>query len=164
MMINCIMNAFGLFKTNTCEATVLAVAAFVAGAVAMCLACRLFKSPCGGSGAGKSECCWHQQQKKGEEKPFEKRKPHPAPADGSVEIYVGNLSYEMTEEQLRAEFEKFGTVNSARLVMNRYTGKSKGFGFVQMPNRAEAEKACEALNDTEVKGRKIKCNEAKNLV
>ena len=97
------------------------------------------------------------------------RKPNPAPVRqpipaGSVEIYVGNLSYEMTEEQLRAEFEKFGKVNSVRLVVNRYSGKSKGFGFVQMPDRQEAERACEALNDTEVQGRKIKCNEAKNLV
>ena len=158
--MNCIMNAFELFKTNTCQAMVIAAVAFVAGAVAMCLVCKFFLS----CGKGDKSVCSRRAPKKVEEKPFEKRKPHPAPADGSVEIYVGNLSYEMTEEQLRAEFEKFGKVNSARLVVNRYTGKSKGFGFVQMPNRAEAEKACEALNDTEVGGRKIKCNEAKNLV
>ena len=52
----------------------------------------------------------------------------------------------------------------ARLITNRYNGKSKGFGFVQMPNRDEAEKAVAALNDKEIQGRKIKCNEAKNLI
>ena len=97
-------------------------------------------------------------------KPFEKRKPHPAPTDGSVEIYVGNLSYEMTEAELRSEFEAFGTVASARLITNKYNGKSKGFGFVNMPVRAEAEKACAALNDKEILGRRMKCNEAKNLI
>ena len=98
------------------------------------------------------------------EQPFEKRKPHPAPADGSVEIYVGNLSSDMTEDQLRAEFEAFGKVNSVRLVMNRFNGKSKGFGFIQMPNRDEAERACAAINDKEIMGRRVKCNEAKNLI
>jgi RNA recognition motif-containing protein len=105
-----------------------------------------------------------QQSPRRAEQPFEKRKPQPAPADGSVEIYVGNLSYDMTEDQLRAEFEAFGKVNSTRLVMNRFNGKSKGFGFVQMPNREEADKAVAALNDKELMGRHIKCNEAKNLI
>ncbi|MBO7721283.1 MAG: RNA-binding protein [Kiritimatiellae bacterium] len=99
-----------------------------------------------------------------DDRPFEKRKPHPAPTDGSVEIYVGNLSYEMTEEQLRREFEAYGKVNSARLIVNRASGKSKGFGFVNMPVRTEAEKAVEALNDKDIMGRKMKCNEAKNLI
>ncbi|MBR2354869.1 MAG: RNA-binding protein [Kiritimatiellae bacterium] len=81
-----------------------------------------------------------------------------------MEIYVGNLSYDMTEDQLRAEFEAFGKVNSVRLVMNRFNGKSKGFGFIQMPNRDEAERACAAINDKEIMGRRVKCNEAKNLV
>lgn len=158
--MNCIMNAFELFKTNPCQATTLAIIAFVAGLVVMCLLCRLLRRPCGKKACGAKK----DSVKKNEEKPFEKRKPHPAPADGSVEIYVGNLSYDMTEEQLRAEFEKFGKVGQVRLVTNRYNGKSKGFGFVQMPVRAEAEKACAALNDQEVLGRKIKCNEAKNLI
>ena len=81
-----------------------------------------------------------------------------------MEIYVGNLSYDMTEDQLRAEFEAFGKVNSTRLVMNRFNGKSKGFGFIQMPNRDEAERACAAINDKEIMGRRVKCNEAKNLI
>ena len=160
--MNCIVNAFELFKTNTCQATVIAVVAFVLGAVAMCLVCRAGCS-CGRKKDAKPSD-GGRMAKKGEERPFEKRKPHPAPADGSIEIYVGNLSYDMTEEQLRKEFEAYGTVNSARLIINKFNGKSKGFGFVHMPNRDEAEKACAALNDKEILGRRMKCNEAKNLI
>ena len=87
----------------------------------------------------------------------------PIPA-GSVEIYVGNLSYELTEAQLRETFEAFGTVDTARVVTNRFNDKSKGFGFVVMPNRAEAEAAIAALNDKEILGRKMRVNEAKNTV
>ena len=149
-----------LFQGSTLTpAIVLAVVAFVLGAVAMCVVCRLGCS-CGRGSRGASG---RKPQKK-DEKPFEKRKPHPAPADGSVEIYVGNLSYDMTEDQLRATFEAYGTVGSARLITNRQSGKSKGFGFVQMPNRAEAEKAIAALDDKEFLGRKMKCNEAKNVI
>ena len=149
-----------LFQGSTLTpAIVLAVVAFVLGAVAMCVVCRLGCS-CGRGACGASG---RKPQKK-DEKPFEKRKPHPAPADGSVEIYVGNLSYDMTEDQLRATFEAYGTVGSARLITNRQSGKSKGFGFVQMPNRAEAEKAIAALDDKEFLGRKMKCNEAKNVI
>lgn len=137
-----------------------AAVGFVAGVILTCLVCKLRKGKC----SCKGKVDRKPTAKKGEEKPFEKRKPHPAPADGSVEIYVGNLSYDMTEEQLRQTFEKYGKVNAVRLVTNRFNGKSKGFGFVQMPVRAEAEKACEALNETDVMGRKLKCNEAKNLV
>ena len=158
--ICCIMKALDLFKTNTCEALTIAVAAFVLGVVAMLVVCKAVccRRSCGAKvddkGAGK----------KGEEQPFEKRKPHPAPADGSIEIYVGNLSYDMTEDQLRAEFEAYGKVNSARIITNKFNGKSKGFGFVHMPNSDEADKACEALNDKEVLGRNLKCNKAKNLI
>jgi hypothetical protein len=165
--MNYINGAIELFKNcQTCgSATVLAIAAFVLGAICSCLVCKLFGGCSKKSGAKSGGCCAQKSALRGnEERPFEKRKPHPAPADGSVEIYVGNLSYEMTEEQLRKEFEAFGTVNSARLIMNKFNGKSKGFGFVQMPNRAEAEKACEALNDKDIMGRKMKCNEAKNTI
>ena len=142
-------------------AIMIAVAAFVLGMVAMCLLCKA----CCRNGKGKKVCkCGDKKKVAAEERPFEKRKPHPAPADGSVEIYVGNLSYEMTEDQLRKEFEAYGKVNSARLITNRYNGKSKGFGFVQMPVREEAERACAALNDKDILGRKMKCNEAKNLI
>lgn len=160
--MNCMIEGVcALFKTNMCASVTLAAASFVAGLVVMCLLCKLFK-PCGSS--HKCASSGKAVQQRNNERPFEKRKPHPAPADGSVEIYVGNLSYDMTEDQLRREFEAFGKVGSIRLVMNRYTGKSKGFGFVQMPVRAEAEKACAAMNDKEIMGRRIKCNEAKNLI
>ena len=161
--MNCISSAVELFKTNTCPAVAIAVAAFVLGAIATCLLCRI----CRLCGKNKEECQRRQGQgqRRGDAKPearFEKTQP--APADGSIEIYVGNLSYDMTEEQLRREFEAYGTVNSARLITNRYNGKSKGFGFVQMPNREEAEKACAELNDKDIMGRRMKCNEAKNLI
>lgn len=136
-----------------------AAVGFVAGALVAAVVCKL-SCRCKGGQSGVRV----SKPAKREDKPFEKRKPHPAPADGSIEIYVGNLSYEMTEDQLRREFEAFGTVNSARIITNRFNNKSKGFGFVQMPVRAEADKACEALNDKEIMGRKIKCNEAKNLI
>ena len=161
--MNCINNAIALFQgQNQCAAITIAVVAFVLGMIAMCLLCKLF-CPCGKKSCGKKPEK-KPAAKKGEEKPFEKRKPHPAPADGSVEIYVGNLSYDMTEDQLRKEFEAYGKVDLARLITNRYNGKSKGFGFVQMPDRGEAEKAIAALNDKEIMGRKMKCNEAKNLI
>lgn len=108
-------------------------------------------------------------QKKGSSQPpprrdlriTETRVPIPA---GYVEIYVGNLSYDMDEPALRKTFEAFGTVHTARVVLNRYNNKSKGFGFVVMPNRPEAEKAIAALDEKDVMGRKMKVNEAKNTV
>ena len=160
--MNCCVNGMlELFKSGDtrCAAIAVAVAAFVLGLIVMCLVCKIC-CPCGKKSGKKAD----RSQKKGEEKPFEKRKPHPAPADGSVEIYVGNLSYDMTEDQLRKEFEAYGKVNSARLITNRFNGKSKGYGFVQMPVREEAEKAVAALNDKDIMGRKMRCNEAKNLI
>ena len=160
--MNCCVNGMlELFKSGDtrCSAIAVAVAAFVLGVIVMCLVCKIC-CPCGKKSGKKAD----KPQKKGEEKPFEKRKPHPAPADGSVEIYVGNLSYDMTEDQLRKEFEAYGKVNSARLITNRFNGKSKGYGFVQMPVREEAEKAVAALNDKDIMGRKMRCNEAKNLI
>jgi RNA recognition motif-containing protein len=79
-----------------------------------------------------------------------------------VEIYVGNLSYDMNESQMRKEFERFGTVKSARVITHRFNHRSKGFGFVEMPNRSEAEAAIDALNNREIMGRKLRINEAKN--
>jgi len=79
-----------------------------------------------------------------------------------VEIYVGNLSYDMNEAQMRKEFEKYGAVKSARIISNRFNHKSKGFGFVEMPNRPEAEAAIKALHDKDILGRKLRVNEAKN--
>ncbi len=79
-----------------------------------------------------------------------------------VEIYVGNLSYDMTEPRLRKEFERYGNVKSARIITNRTSNKSKGFGFVEMPDRSEAEAAIKALHDADVLGRKLRVNEARN--
>lgn len=158
--MNCIKEMIDLFGgTTTCAATALAVVAFVAGAVATCLVCRLRR----GCGGGKGACSRDAAQKRQHGVEQKAKKPHPAPADGSIEIYVGNLSYEMTEEQLRKEFEAYGKVNSVRIITNRYNGKSKGFGFVHMPNRAEVDAAVAALTDKEVCGRRLKCNEAKNV-
>ena len=158
--MNCISGALELFKTNPCPAWTLAIAAFVAGILVACALCRIF-GPC-----RKGEACkfskkqGQRRQDRGEPK-FEKT--HPAPADGSIEIYVGNLSYDLTEEQLRKEFEAYGKVTYARIITNRYTGRSKGFGFVHMPNREEVDAAVKALSDKEILGRKLKCNEAKNV-
>ena len=159
----CTSQILALFQGDTtCAAVTVAVAAFLLGMAVAFLLGKVF-CRCGRAASGGQQRR-AQQQRKGEERPFEKRKPHPAPADGSVEIYVGNLSYELTEDQLREEFEAYGKVNSARLITNRFNGKSKGFGFVQMPDRAEAERAVAALNDKEIMGRRMKCNEAKNLI
>lgn len=139
---------------------VVAAVSFVAGAIASCIACRLT------GGCARKSCSKPARQPARKDQPKEERKfekSHPAPADGSIEIYVGNLSYDMTDEQLNKEFAAFGTVNSAHIITNRYNGKSKGFGFVHMPNRAEADAAVAALNDKEVLGRKMKCNEARNV-
>ncbi len=100
-----------------------------------------------------------QAQQRREPRPETSRPPIPA---GSVELYVGNLSYDMTEDQLRKEFESFGKVDSVRVVTNRFNNKSKGFGFVVMPNRPEAEKAIAAMNDKTVMGRPMRVNEAQN--
>ena len=87
---------------------------------------------------------------------------HRPAADGVVEIYVGNLSYDTDEAQLRKEFEKYGKVLSARIITNHFNHKSKGFGFIEMPNRPEVEAAIKALHDADVQGRKLRVNEAKN--
>jgi RNA recognition motif-containing protein len=78
-----------------------------------------------------------------------------------VNIYVGNLSFQVTEQDLRAEFEKFGKVDRAHVAMDKYTGKSRGFGFVEMPNMTEAETAIKRLDGVSVKGRTLKVNEAR---
>jgi hypothetical protein len=157
--MNCIKGIADLFGTAPCAATALAAIAFVVGAVATCIVCRLRRS-CGG---GKESCSCAAAHKRPQGAEQKAKKPHPAPADGSIEIYVGNLSYDMTEPQLLAEFVKFGKVASARIITNRFNGKSKGFGFVIMPDRGEAEKAINALSEKEIMGRPMKVNEARNL-
>ncbi len=78
-----------------------------------------------------------------------------------VNIYVGNLSYETSENDLRTMFEEYGTVDRASVVMDRMSNRSKGFGFVEMPNDSEARAAIGALNESETQGRKMTVNEAK---
>ena len=78
-----------------------------------------------------------------------------------MNIYIGNLSYEVTEEDLKQAFEGFGQVETVKVIKDNYTGRSKGFGFVEMPAKDEAQSAINELNDTELKGRTIKVNEAR---
>ena len=78
-----------------------------------------------------------------------------------MEIYVGSLSYTVTEDDLKEAFAAFGEVASVRLVSDKFSGKSKGFGFVEMPSNEEAEAAIAALNEKDFKGRDIKVNQAK---
>jgi RNA recognition motif-containing protein len=78
-----------------------------------------------------------------------------------MNIYVGNLSYEITEEDLKQAFEGFGQVESVNIIKDRYSGESRGFGFVEMPDKAEAESAIEGLNGKELKGRTLNVNEAR---
>ena len=78
-----------------------------------------------------------------------------------MDIYVGNLSYEITVEELREAFEQHGEVNSAKIISDRDTGRSKGFGFVEMPNSSEGEAAISELNGAMLKGRSARVNEAR---
>lgn len=78
-------------------------------------------------------------------------------------LYVGNLPYSTNDATLREMFEKAGTVNSAQIIMDRMTGRSKGFGFVEMADDGEAEKAIETFNGKEVEGRALTVNEARPL-
>ncbi|WP_319502878.1 RNA-binding protein [uncultured Draconibacterium sp.] len=78
-----------------------------------------------------------------------------------MNIYIGNLPFNMGEEDLREIFEEYGEVASAKIIMDKFTGRSKGFGFIEMEDDSEANKAIEELNNAEVAGRNIKVNESK---
>ncbi|WP_303922804.1 RNA-binding protein [Draconibacterium sediminis] len=78
-----------------------------------------------------------------------------------MNIYIGNLPFNMGEEDLREIFEEYGEVASSKIIMDKFTGRSKGFGFVEMEDDSEANKAIEELNNAEVAGRNIKVNESK---
>lgn len=78
-----------------------------------------------------------------------------------MNIYVGNLSYGLTEDELRAVFAEFGEVSSAAIITDKYSGRSKGFGFVEMPTQEEAEEAIRSLDGKSVKGRNLKVNQAR---
>ena len=78
-----------------------------------------------------------------------------------MNIYVGNLPYTITEDELRGVFADHGEVATVNIITDKFSGQSKGFGFVEMPNQAEAEEAIGTLNESDVKGRNIKVNQAR---
>jgi RNA recognition motif-containing protein len=78
-----------------------------------------------------------------------------------MNIYVGNLAYSVTESELKDAFAEFGEVSSVTIITDKFSGQSKGFGFVEMPNNSEADSAIKALNESAIKGRNIKVNQAK---
>ena len=78
-----------------------------------------------------------------------------------MNIYVGNMSYNVTEEELRQAFKAFGEVESAKIITDMYSGRSKGFGFVEMPDSTEAHSAIDGLDGKELKGRTLKVNKAR---
>jgi len=78
-----------------------------------------------------------------------------------MNIYVGNLSYDVSEENLRQAFGAFGQVSSARIIKDKYTGQSKGFGFVEMLEQSQAQEAIKSLNGKELLGKQMSVNEAR---
>ena len=78
-----------------------------------------------------------------------------------MNLYVGNLSYDMSEENLRSEFAEYGEVQSAKIITDKFTGRSRGFGFVEMNSDDEGKKAMEELNGKDVDGRQLVVNEAR---
>jgi RNA recognition motif-containing protein len=78
-----------------------------------------------------------------------------------MNIYVGNLSYNVSEEDLKTAFEAFGQVASASIIKDKFSGQSKGFGFVEMPSKEEAQAAITGMNGKEMKGRTLNVNEAR---
>ncbi len=78
-----------------------------------------------------------------------------------MNIYVGNLSYESTEDALRTEIEAFVQVTSVKVIEDKFTGRSRGFGFVEMPTKSEAISAIQGLNGKELGGRALRVNEAR---
>lgn len=77
-----------------------------------------------------------------------------------MNIYIGQLPYSVTEDELKAIFSEFGEISSVNIIKDRFSGKSKGFGFIDMPNNADADKAIKALNKSTLNGREIKVNQA----
>ena len=77
-----------------------------------------------------------------------------------MNIYVGNLDYKVKDDSLKLMFEEYGEIDSAKVIIDRFTGRSKGFGFVEMPSNSEADRAIKALNGKFLEGRNIKVNPA----
>ena len=78
-----------------------------------------------------------------------------------MNIYVGNLAYEVTQDDLREMFEEFGQIESVSVITDKFSGRSKGFGFVEMPSKDEGQAAIDDLNGKELKGRDLNVNEAR---
>ena len=81
-----------------------------------------------------------------------------------MNIYVGNISSQLTEEELKEAFVVYGEISSVRIIKDKFTGQPRGFGFVEMPNKAEAEAAIAGLNGKEFKGKELTVNEARPKV
>ena len=81
-----------------------------------------------------------------------------------MNIYVGNLPYSLTEDELRDAFADFGDITSVNIILDKFSGRSKGFGFVEMVNDDEAEEAIKALDQSALNGRNIKVNQARPRV
>jgi len=86
---------------------------------------------------------------------------HPCSGEPCVNLFVGNLACTTTEQDLRELFEPYGTVETVRMMTDRETGRSRGFGFVEMPDSRAAHSALDALNGTQVAGRTLTVNEAR---
>ena len=78
-----------------------------------------------------------------------------------MNIYVGNLHYGLTEDDLKEVFAEYGDVTSVKIITDKFSGRSKGFGFIDMPNDLDGQKAIDELNDTDLKGRNMKVNQAR---
>jgi RNA recognition motif-containing protein len=78
-----------------------------------------------------------------------------------MNIYAGNLNYSLTEEELEKVFAEYGAVTSVKIIRDKYTDQSKGFGFIEMADDSAAQKAIDELNGTEVKGRELRVNQAR---
>ncbi len=78
-----------------------------------------------------------------------------------MNIYVGNISYDATDETIKQAFESFGAVASARIIKDKYTGQSRGFGFVEMPAQSQAQTAIKSLNGKELLGKEMSVSEAR---
>ena len=78
-----------------------------------------------------------------------------------MNIYIGNLPYTVTDEELKEMFSEFGQVDSVNIIKDKFSGQSKGFGFVEMPDNSEADSAIKGLNESQIKGRTVKVNQAR---
>src|SRR5262245_39383184 len=105
-------------------------------------------------GGGAAVCCWEMMGCRSVSM-------HPFSGEPCVNIFVGNLAFTTTDEELRQLFEPYGTIETVRIMTDRETGRSRGFGFVEMPDNRAAQSAIDALNGTSLAGRALTVNEAR---